>query len=168
MRKWVWLLIVALGAALLTGCAASPNGRLKVGEAAPDFVLQDLEGNEVRLSDFAGRPVLLNFWNTWCPPCRTEMPALQEVYTAQGADGLQILAVNLLYQENDLRDVTQFVQEKGLTFPILLDETGEVAVRYRVGSLPTSVFVDREGKVHLIQVGPMSRAFVQSVLQEIR
>jgi len=151
--------------ALLAGCDTVGTG-VRKGGVAPDFALQDLHGNEVRLSDFLGRPVLVNIWASWCPPCRTEMPEIQRVYEAQGPDGLVILAVNALNQD-DLDDVEAFVAEKKLTFPILLDSEGAVTVAYRAGTLPTSVFVDRAGKIHLVQIGPMTQAFIESVLREM-
>ncbi len=150
---------------LLLGCTTVSAARR--GQVAPDFSLETLTGETLRLSDFRGRPVLLNFWNSWCPPCRTEMPELQQVQETLG-DRVAILAVNLLYQEDRLEDVYAFVREQGLTFPVLLDRDGRVVTDYRVGSLPTSFFIDAEGKIYLVQVGPMTRAFIESILREMR
>lgn len=150
---------------LLLGCATASAARR--GQVAPDFSLETLTGETLRLSDFRGRPVLLNFWNSWCPPCRTEMSELQQVQEALG-DRVVILAINLLYQEDRLEDVYAFVREQGLTFPILLDRDGQVVTDYRVGSLPTSFFVDAEGKIYLVQVGPMTRSFIESILREMK
>jgi peroxiredoxin len=150
---------------LLAGCDLAGTG-IRRGGIAPDFSLEDMHGNKVTLSDFQGRPVLINFWASWCPPCRSEMPELQRVYAAQEADGLVILAVNTVYQD-ELDDVNDFVAEQKLTFPILLDSEGAVAVAYRASTLPTSVFVDRAGKIHLVQIGPMTQQFVESVLREM-
>ena len=158
------LLILAL-LALLAGCE-TPGTGIRRGGVAPDFALEDLQGNTVRLSDFRGRPVLVNIWTSWCPPCRTEMPELQRLHETQGPNGLVILAVNSLTQDN-LNDVRQFVAEQKLTFPILLDSEGAVTVAYRAGTLPMSVFVDRAGQIHLIQLGPVTRRFVESVLREM-
>lgn len=155
---WLGLLI------FLVGCSAVSAARR--GQVAPDFSLEALTGETVRLSDFRGRPVLLNFWNSWCPPCRTEMPELRRAQEALG-DRLVILAVNLLYQEDRLEDVYAFVQEQGLNFPILLERDGRVVTDYRVGSLPTSFFIDAEGKVYLVQVGPMTRPFIEGILREM-
>ncbi len=157
------LLALAL-AVLLTGCG--PGG-IRKGQQAPAFSLEDLDGAQVSLAAFRGRPVLINFWASWCPPCRAEMPELQRVYASQGSDGLMILAVNLSTQDN-LDDVRRFVAEQGLTFPILLDSEQAVTAAYRVNPLPTSVFVTPEGKVHLVQIGQMDRGFVESVLREMR
>lgn len=159
------ILILAL-LVLLAGCDAAGTG-IRRGGVAPAFSLEDLNGTKVSLSDFQGRPVLINFWASWCPPCRTEMPDLQRVHAAQGPDGLVILGVNTLYQD-ELDDVREFATEQKLTFPILLDSEGAVAVAYRASTLPTSVFVDRTGKIHLVQIGPMTQSFVESVLREIK
>ncbi|MGB9722676.1 MAG: peroxiredoxin family protein [Chloroflexia bacterium] len=129
---------------LLLGCSTA--GAARRGQEAPDFALPALTGETLRLSDFRGRPVLVNFWNSWCPPCRTEMPELQRVHEALG-DRVVILAVNLLYPEDRPEDVRAFAQEQGLTFPILLDSDGRVTVDYRVASLPTSFFIDGRGKI---------------------
>lgn len=167
MRRQVgWILTLSL-MVFLAGCGtAKPEIQIRPGSMAPDFTLEDIDGNQVSLSDFAGKPVLINFWASWCPPCRVEMPELQRVYKAQQDSGFAILAVNLLYQDN-LDDVYDFFRQTKISFPTLLDEHGTVAATYRVGSLPTSVFVDTGGRIHLIQVGPMTQTFVESVLQEI-
>ncbi len=149
---------------LLMGCSTASAARR--GQVAPDFSLETLTGETLRLSDFRGQPVLLNFWNSWCPPCRTEMPELQRVQETPG-DQVVILGVNLLYQEDRLEDVHAFVREQGLTFPILLDRDGRVVTDYRVISLPTSFFIDAEGKIYLVQVGPMTRPFIEGILREM-
>ncbi len=159
-----WTLVLGL-LLLLLGCTRVSAARR--GQVAPDFSLETLTGETLRLSDFRGRPVLLNFWSSRCPPCRTEMPELRQVQEALG-DRVVILAVNLLYQEDRLEDVYAFVREQGLKFPVLLDRDGRVVTDYRVVSLPTSFFIDAEGKIYLVQVGPMTRSFIESILREMR
>lgn len=163
MGRRVWLSLVPVLALLLAACTM---GGLRKGEVAPDFALEDLSGKQVRLSDFRGRPVLVNFWASWCAPCQEEMPELQAVYSAQGDDGLVILAVNTLYQDK-MSDVRAMASSLELTFPILLDGEGTVSSLYRASSFPTSVFVDREGQIYLVQVGSMNRRFMESVLHEL-
>ena len=139
---------------------------LEVDQPAPDFFLRTLNGRSVRLSDYRGKTVVLNFWASWCPPCRREMPDFQTLWEERGPSGpddLVILAVNLL-PEDTIAAAEGFVEEFGLTFPVLLDTSrGEVARRYGVRALPATFFIDREGIVrttalgsvfgHLLEVG---------------
>ena len=139
---------------------------LEVDQPAPDFFLRTLNGRSVRLSDYQGKTVVLNFWASWCPPCRREMPDFQTLWEERGPSGLDdivILAVNLL-PEDTIAAAEGFVDEFGLTFPILLDTSrGEVAQRYGVQALPATFFIDRDGIVrttalgsvfgHLLEVG---------------
>lgn len=124
----------------------------------------------MRLSDLRGQPVLINLWASWCPPCKAEMPAFERVYEDYHEKGFQILAVNATNQDN-LNNAIQFVQDYGLSFPILLDTNGEVSRQYQLNSLPTSFFVDRNGVIQQVIVGgPMSEALlrirVEQLLQE--
>ena len=139
---------------------------LEVDQPAPDFFLRTLNGRSVRLSDYRGKTVVLNFWASWCPPCRREMPDFQTLWEERGPSGpddLVILAVNLL-PEDTIAAAEGFVDEFGLTFPILLDTSrGEVSQRYGVQALPATFFIDRDGIVrttalgsvfgHLLEVG---------------
>ncbi|NIP26695.1 MAG: redoxin domain-containing protein, partial [Phycisphaerae bacterium] len=102
-----------------------------VGHPAPDFTLNNLAGQEVSLSDFRGRPVIVNFWATWCGPCRVEMPHLQDSYEAHKDDDLVVLAVNLT-KRDDPALIPDFMNELGLSMPVVLDETGEVAETYQL------------------------------------
>jgi len=117
---------------------------LKEGTEIVDFELQDLTGSTRRLSDFRGKVVLLNFWATWCGPCRFEMPSMEKLYQRLNAKGLEIVAVNL---QEDRSSVEQFVDEYGLSFPVLLDTTGRIGATYGARSIPTTYIVDREGFV---------------------
>ena len=139
-----------------TGTLSSSLGQaVRVGSPAPGFTLPDLDGDPLSLNMFRGDVVLINFWTTWCPPCREEMPALQEAYENYQDNGFTVLAVNWT-QVDDPEQVEPFVRELGLTFPILLDERGEVSEGlYNLLGLPTSVFVDRGGNVREIFIGPL-------------
>jgi thiol-disulfide isomerase/thioredoxin len=117
---------------------------LKEGTEIVDFELQELSGAGRRLSDFNGRVVFLNFWATWCGPCRMEMPSMQRLYERLKRKGLEIVAVNL---QEDRGSVQRFVDELGLSFPVLLDTTGRVGATYGARSIPTTYIVDREGFV---------------------
>lgn len=136
---------------------------LGVGDPAPDFELPQLGGERVRLSDFAGKPVVLNFWATWCGPCRLEMPILN-AYAHQYGNALTILAVNLQEPE---REVAIFANELGLDFPILLDGQASVSELYRVQGLPTTFVIDGEGRVVVVHVGGLSRTQLENYLAKV-
>ncbi len=107
-----------------------------------DFKLEDLNGNMVSLSDYKGKKVFLNFWATWCPPCKAEMPDIEKLYQETKDSDLVILAVNV---GEDKNTVQKFIKDNGYNFPILLDVKGEVSQKYQVTGIPTSYFVDTEG-----------------------
>ncbi len=115
-----------------------------------EFQLQSLGGPRVKLSSLKGKVVLLNFWATWCPACRQEMPSMQRMYRALRAEGLEILAVDL--QENTQR-VQGFAKELGLSFPIALDSDGSVGTQYGAHALPTTFLLDRRGLIFAWAVG---------------
>ena len=123
----------------------------KTGFLAPDFTLTSTDGETVKLSDLRGRPVILNFWATWCPPCRAEMPAIEEAWQRYRADGLLILGVNQGESKGVVEGYAR--QEVGTTFPLLLDQTTEVGAIYGVRALPTTVFIDAEGRIQELKVG---------------
>jgi len=137
------------------------------GAPAPDFTLKTLDGGEVTLSDLRGRPVLINFWASWCVPCRVEMPELVRAYEENKEAGFVILGINLTFQDS-LTEVKAFVQEFGVTFPVLLDETGKVTDDlYRLRGLPLSVFVNREGVITRLHLGAMTREQIDEFIGEI-
>lgn len=132
----------------------------QVGFAAPDFSLATPDGETIALSDLQGQAVLVNFWATWCPPCRAEMPAIQQVYEQYQEQGFTVLAVDL--QETEA-EVTAFATQLDLSFPILIDPKGQVFSRYQVRALPTTFFVDRNGVIQEITLGgPMTQPFIES------
>lgn len=136
----------------------------KVGSAAPDFELPDRNGNAVHLSALAGSVVVVNFWASWCQPCREEMPILQAISEKYADQGLVVLGVNTTYTDS-LDEALAFVDELKLTFPILFDETGEVGERkYRVYGLPTSYWIDREGVIRSVQLGAMTEDQMLEIL----
>jgi thiol-disulfide isomerase/thioredoxin len=109
---------------------------------APEFEIADIDGNSVTLSSYRGKVILLNFWATWCPPCRAEMPSMQRLYESLEGEAFEIVAVDLQESERAVRD---FVKEYGLTFPVLIDSTGKVGATYGARSIPTTYLVDADG-----------------------
>ena len=144
--------------------------RAEEGHLAPDFALNTLDGKKIRLSDLRGKKVvLINFWATWCPPCRLEMPTMQQIYSEHGKRRLEILAVNI--EPDAKEEIRDFVKELRLTFPILLDPDMAVTRKYRLFGLPVSLLVDREGVIRAKEVGyhdwttKESRRQVESLLK---
>ncbi len=109
-----------------------------------DFELEDLDGTVVKLSSLRGNMIFLNFWATWCGPCRAEMPSMQRIYDKLKDKGFVILAVNL---REDNKPVNNFMDELGLDFTVLLDRTGKVGAQYGVRSIPTTYLIDRDGSI---------------------
>jgi cytochrome c biogenesis protein CcmG, thiol:disulfide interchange protein DsbE len=154
---WVWLSVVPPGETT-SGTIPAPQE----GFQAPDFELITIDGEQILLSDLRGQAILLNFWATWCPPCRSEMTAMQQVFMDYEQDGFVVLAVNNLPQDRR-ESVEAFVLEEKLTFPVLLDNSGTVSTRYQVNSMPTSFFIDPEGIIREVVIGgPMSEALLRT------
>ncbi len=120
------------------------------GHLAPDFTIHLPDGSTARLSDYRGRPLILNFWATWCPPCRQEMPDLVRVYEAHKAEGLVVIALN---ESEGHEQVSGFVEEFGMTMPVVIDPQGDVMQAFKTQSLPSSFFIDRDGVVRVRWVG---------------
>ncbi len=135
-----------------------------VGAPAPDFELLDLDGSTVRLSSLKGDAVLVNFWATWCGPCKAEMPLLQDRYTTFRESGLRILAVNIGEEAETIRP---FVDDLGLGFTILLDPALDVNDQYRVLGYPTTIAIDRAGNVIDVHVGAWLDEQLDSVLRDL-
>lgn len=157
--------VIALPDALNT-TGRSPSS--DVGRAAPDFLLQTADGGELRFSDLRGSPVLVNFWASWCTPCRKEMPEIVRAYDAHKAAGLVVVAINL--QEND-GQVREFAAEYGMEFPVVIDRTGQVAQAWRIGGpiegIPSSYFIDADGVVRAVKYGPMDAETIERELEKI-
>jgi len=144
-------------------------GRLSpqtLGSPAPKFTLKTLAGGTASLSDYTGRPVFLNFWASWCKPCRGEMSDIIAAYDAHKNEHLQVLAINLTDQER-MADARRFADEFQMPFPVLLDEKGKVRKRYALRGVPTSVFIDAQGIVRLVNPGPITGETIQRGLAEI-
>ena len=145
--------------------SASPTGPApRLEREAPDFSLRTLDGKEVQLSDFRGRPVWINFWATWCPPCRAETPDIQEVYENHESDGLVVLAISIGESPSTVSD---YVKRTGTTFTTGVDQTTSIAAQYRIVGIPTHFFIDREGVIREWRIGSMSKKTMENKVKEI-
>ena len=173
-RHILYFILLTLGIAWIFVSAdksgVSTSGKIPApqeGFLAPDFELRTPTGEAVKLSDLRGQAVLVNLWGTWCPPCREEMQTIDKVYQEYKEQGFTVLAVNMTYQDDPLA-VMPFVNEQKLTFPILLDETGETANAYQLRSLPSSYFIRRDGSINEAVIGgPMSEALLRTRIEDI-
>lgn len=139
---------------------------IEVGELAPDFTLEDLDGNRVSLKDFHGEKVVfLNFWASWCPPCRIEMPDLDKLYQENKENDFIVLAINIGESE---KIVKEFIEENGYSIPVLLDKTQKVGIAYNAFSIPTSVLVDKEGKIRAYKPGFMTYNQMVEMVESIQ
>ena len=137
----------------------------KEGFQAPNFTLETSNGETIILSDLHGKPIVINFWASWCPPCRAEMPALQSTFEENQERDLIILAVNTTNQDS-IEKAVSFAEEFELTFPILFDRDGSVSRLYQTSALPTTYFINREGIIEKVVIGgPMSEALLKSVVE---
>ena len=134
------------------GVEESDEVGVEKGKIAPDFELETLDGEKKKLSDLRGERVMVNFWATWCPPCRAEIPDLQKFHENED---ITILAVNLTETEQDMDKVEEFVDDFGMTFPILLDTETEVADTYKIQPIPSSFMVDSTGRIQFVALGAM-------------
>ena len=171
--RWVALSMVLIAGFALIACSSSadavsnrerrevskPVGP-RVGYHAPDFSLSNLQGQQVRFADLRGKPVLLNFWATWCPSCRDELPAVEAIAREYGGS-VVVLGVSV---EEQPGTVAQFAKRMGLSLNILVDPDGTTAEAYNVFGLPTAYFIDKGGIIRSINVGPMGRdAFAEQI-----
>ncbi len=134
------------------------------GKAAPDFALKSSTGENLRLSEFRGDVVMINFWATWCGPCRQEMPLLDELYARYERVGFNLLGVNI---DDDSRRAMQMIEELGVDFPVLFDARKEVSKLYEVDAMPVTVLVDREGNVRYVHHG-YKPGYEEKYLDQIR
>jgi len=147
--------------------AAVPLLAQTPGDAAPAFTLKTLDGAPASLADHAGHPVLINFWASWCKPCREEMPLIIAAFQAHQQAGLAVLAIDLTDQERSNKDIRKFQTEFHMPFPVLLDEKGKTRKLYALRGVPTSVFVGADGVVRAVNPGPINEAALQQHLSEI-
>ena len=189
MNKKILLLILILVFVLLIGGASALYSQLgdqfapdqlatqpteTLGETTPqpqqvpDFTVYDADGNEVKLSDYFGKPIVLNFWASWCGPCKSEMPHFEEKYLAL-KDEITFLMVNMTDNSRETVEIASgFVADSGYTFPVLYDSASSAAITYGVTSLPTTYFIDAEGNGIAQAVGAIDAATLQRGIDMIK
>ncbi len=160
---WTYLSRSSAAAAFSSGLPAVPRENFPM----PDFSLQTPEGQTMSVAGLRGKVVIVNFWASWCAPCRLEMPAIQKVYAAYHDQGLDVLGVNATAQDSK-DNALRFASQEGVTFPVLLDQQGLIALRFSSAGLPTTYFVDRKGVIRSIVIGgPMSEALIRSKVEQL-
>lgn len=142
---------------------------LEIGKEAPNFTLLSTNGDRISLSSFKGKKVIVNFWATWCPPCKEEMPVLQTFFEKKDENTV-LLAINYTVSErtNGEQKVRSFMHDNGYTFPVLLDSSSLVVNTYQIISLPTSYFIDSKGIIRQKYVGAMTPSFLEQTISTIR
>jgi len=146
------------------GSAEAADPAPRVGHSAPDFVLKPVNGSRLALSALHGQVVLLNFWATWCIPCRTEMPELQRWYLQHRSQRFVVVGFD---KQEGRGDVAPFLQKLHVTYPVVLDESGSVSAQYEVIGLPTTLVVDREGIVRAVRLGALDKNYLQTTVAPI-
>ena len=152
------------GIILAVFAASSLASSTLEGQAAPDFVLKSSGGENLRLSEYRGDVVMINFWATWCGPCRQEMPLLDDLYGRYERVGFTLLGVNI---DDDSRRAMKMIEELGVSFPVLFDDSKDVSKLYAVEAMPVTVLVDREGTVRHVHHG-YKPGYEEKYLTEIR
>jgi cytochrome c biogenesis protein CcmG, thiol:disulfide interchange protein DsbE len=147
---------------------------LRLGDRAPELEgtlngqpveLLDLDGNRIRLAELRGRPVWINFWATWCPPCQEETPVLRDMHETYRDDGLELIAISV--QETTVEDVRDYVERYGLEYTVGFDATSAIFKTYRAFGLPTQIFLDREGVIRNVVLGPVTRSQAEAILEPL-
>ena len=161
----VILALLTLGL-LITSCSGGSEPQTAtVGQPAPDFELQNPDGESISLSDFKGKPVLINFWASWCDPCVSEMSYLEEIYDEWSDKGLMLLAIN---NGESSATVESFLQGNNLSFPVVLDTKTVVVRKYNIQFLPTTFFIDKDGIIQEKVIGAFpSKAAIEKRLSKI-
>lgn len=169
MRRLLLMVAVLLlvGGSLYLGSASStrPNYEsvkpVAIGDEAPDFRLEDNRGNKVALSDLRGKVVMINFWATWCPPCRAEMPSMEKLNKAMTGEDFVMLAINI--EENGRQSVAEFLKEAPHSFPVLYDDQGVVQKLYGVYKFPESFVVRKDGIIDDKVIGAIDWAHPETI-----
>lgn len=145
---------------------AEPEALDAVSVTAADFTMQDADGNSVSLSSFEGKPVVLNFWTSWCSYCKAEMPDFEEAYKQYG-DQVQFVMLNAVKSENNGEDGRRFIEDAGYTFPVFYDTDGDATTLYAIRGFPATIFIDKDGKIVERSLGKITRAKLDENIQKL-
>lgn len=159
------LLAIAVIYTLYANFTKENKDLVREGDMAPDFVLKDLDGKEYRLSDYRGKGVFLNFWGTYCKPCKKEMPYIDNQYKKYKDQGVEVIAVNV--GETDL-SIRNFVEQYNLSFPIVVDKDGEVQETYNIYPLPATFLINKDGKIVDYITGELNEEKIQQYMEKIK
>ncbi|QKY71608.1 TlpA family protein disulfide reductase [Lentibacillus sp. CBA3610] len=151
------------------GAGIVPPGEtgIEEGKVAPDFEVETLSGDTFRLSDLRGRKVIMNFWASWCGPCKEEMPEMQAFYEDYG-DQVEVVAVNLTGNDSSIEDVREYIDQNGYTYPVPLDKDSEIQDQYSIYNIPTTYFIGTDGKVQEPpKLGPMDYDYMVDMMEKL-
>ena len=181
-KKMTISFLFALFLVLSTGCGSSGEAESPVPEQpeteqqedqpaetvpAPDFTVYDKEGNAVSLSDFFGKPIVLNFWASWCGPCTGEMPEFQAAFEEQGEE-VQFLMINVTGGRETVQSASKFIEKEGYTFPVFYDTDLEASTLYGASALPTTFFIDQDGNAIAYAMGALSAEKLQIGIDAVK
>lgn len=144
----------------------TPGTERKNTNPAPDFTVKDLEGNNVRFSSLFGKPIVLNFWATWCSPCRMELPDFEEMYAEYGGK-VQFMMVNVEGGSASIGDINRFIKDNGFAFPVYFDATNLAAEAYNLSGIPMSYFIDTEGNIVSMHRGLISKKQLEKEIAKL-
>jgi cytochrome c biogenesis protein CcmG/thiol:disulfide interchange protein DsbE len=154
--RWTYILRTACAALLLAACGDAPGGGpVKVGDAAPAYAAETLDGERASVELMRGRPVLLNVWATWCHPCRQEIPALEQLHQRYGPRGLHVVGVSIDQRDQET-GIREFLQEYGASYPIWLDPDSEVTTAYSTMGVPSTFLIGPDGTLLWKHMGPVT------------
>lgn len=170
----IMLIVFLLGAYLIYGVFGGQDDLIPSGNENQDktmsleFTVQDIDGNDVNLSDFYGKPIVLNFWASWCPPCKSEMPEFNQVYNELNGD-VQFLMINQTDGDRETIETgSEYVKSQGFTFPVYYDTKLGAAYTYNVTAIPTTFFIDKEGYIISQVKGAMSKEILLNNIEKIK
>ncbi|KYG89249.1 TlpA disulfide reductase family protein [Metasolibacillus sp. FSL H7-0170] len=166
VKKIISIAIIAIAIIIVVFNVANTMGKKdkrENAEQAADFSLETIDGSTISLSDYKGQKVILNFWATWCPPCKAEMPHLQNFHENNEDGDVTVLAVNLTASDS-VSNAESFVDGYGLTFPVLLDIDGEVGQLYEVITIPTTFFIDEDGNIIEKFIGALDEESMENII----